>query len=156
MDELWPTLVPALSSLLGVIIGFWLQRLQRRWALQDLRRQWRKERLETQVDSILNLVGQSLAHMRLIAEGLRQGRTDLHRHAALGSDTFIAANIASITIRDTELAKLFFEYASIVRRIRDLYEQGQLTEQKIQELLEKAQVAAQKVGERAETLIAEV
>ncbi|GEM_PF-4615752 len=160
MDRPWLTFIPALSSLLGVIIGslgtFLLQWKQRQWALHDLRLQWKKERLETQVDSLLNLLGQSLTHLRFMAEGLRQGRTDLAQYAKVSVNTVVAASIASITIRDAKIGELFSEYASIVEQIRDLHEQGKLTEQKMGEHLEKAQIIAQKIGEQAEALIVEV
>lgn len=65
-----------------------------------------------------------------------------------------AVSAWSITIRDMELAELFFQYVSALRQIRDLHEQAKLTEAKMEERLGKAQTAAQKVGGRAETLLA--
>lgn len=154
----WSGFIPVISGLAGVITGglltFRAQRKQREWALEDLRLEWKRERLEGQIDSILELVGQSLAYVRLMTECIRQGRTDAHPHATLGTDLLAAASVSSITIRDMELAELFFIYASAVREIRDLHEQGKLTEAKMEECLEEAQTAAQKVGERAETLLA--
>jgi uncharacterized membrane-anchored protein YhcB (DUF1043 family) len=162
MDNLGPELVASLGSLCGVIIGsaltflltLYTQRKQREWALQDQQREWAKERLEKQMDSVLQLLGESLAHLRLIAEGLRQGRTDLAQHAAMGVDTLIAATIASLTVKDADFAEALSEYATVVSQIRDLYERAELTEQAIHVHLEDAQAAAQKVGARAQTLLA--
>jgi hypothetical protein len=142
--------VPVLSSLLGVIIGslltFLVQWQQRKWSLQDLRRQWRKERLETRINSVQNILGQSLTHLGLMAEEMRQGRTNLAQRATISFDTLTAANVASITIGDTELAKLFFEYALIVKQIRELYERGELTDRTMQEYFEKAHLAVCRRG----------
>jgi len=102
------------------------------------------------------MLGQSLTHLGLMAEELRQGRTNLAQRATVSIDALFAGNVASITIGDAELARLIIEYASIVKLVRESYEGGELTEQGMQEYLEQAHVAARKVGERAEKLMAEL
>lgn len=153
-------LLPLLSGLLGVVLGaglaFWSQRKQRQWALEDSRLRWRRERLERQTDAILSLIARSLTYLRLNAEAVRQGQGNGITEAALSADMIAAASVASIALADAELGRLFFEYASAVRQIRDLLEAGELTELEWERLLEEAQMCAEAVGQRVEVMLDEL
>lgn len=158
--QIGAALVSAISGLIGVVIGgglsFLIQRREKKWALENLRRQWKRDRLESQIDGLLNLVTQSLTRLRYLAEGLRQEDPDLHQQVALAADTVTAAHLASITIPDQDLAEHLFRFASIVREIGERYKNGELNEQQLPPYLEEAQAAANQVGMRAEELLAQV
>lgn len=149
--------IPACSGILGVIIGgllsFFVHRKEKQWALETLRRQWKRDRLVSQIDGLLNLVTQSLTQLRFLAEGLRKQDPDLHQQAALAVDTVTAAHLASITIPDQEFAERFFDFASIVGDIRERHKEDTLSEQQLRVCIEEAQAAARQVGMRAEELL---
>lgn len=165
------------GSVLTAIISFALQGQQRKWALDDNRREWRRQYREKQLNAVVDWVNQWLRLARLVRD-MEQAVVDV-KHSARANiskeqlakykvevnDQQRSLTLQNATIRpvvgslgDKRLSQLFDDFQRLGSDYSDIFRSTNLEAGAVanQALFSQAVEVATDIHKRAEQLIEEV